>query len=452
MHPKTLFGTVLMLIAVLISACNINANATASNTTFVTTTNCPGQERGRAAVMPALTSPQHQDVAYLWQDHAKTVLSEYDTQTGNKKKLLTFTENDNVNANVSPDGHWIIVTQSTSDLENAIKLVRIDGAYAQTLYCSTSDNFLSSALLSPNQHSLVFSEVNPNTQTFTLNKLDMSTGKVQALLSSLQPGYPGVPIQPQAIGDTSTQASSQQPQANIHYYSQLLMPQSGKPPITGYIPFKWAGNSSLYLQSAAVVPSGGGAFPNNLYQLLDINKPVEQQSNNVKSLTAALKQGSCYNYDITADHTQLICSMGPSNPLDPTQPGVGVAAVNGTSLHNIFTASSSNQMVLASTPSGHMVLFIVNDVKTKLAQFYQINSNGTALKLITSAKAAEYAYEGYGARKGYANVLHDGKYYALLAFTNSTNMLVIGKLAGGSPTTTKISDDIETRIVGWTAA
>ncbi|GER90011.1 hypothetical protein KDW_41730 [Dictyobacter vulcani] len=408
--------------------------------------------------MPALTRPQHQSVAYLWQDKTKTILSTYDKQTGSKKNLLTFSENASVAANVSPDGHWIIVTQLTRGVGNAIKLVRIDGAYAQTLYCSASDNLLSSVLLSPNQHSLVFSESsNPilaNPQ-FTLKRLDMATGKIQTLLSSLQPGYPGIQTLPQALGGTATQASSQQSQANIHAYSQLFMPQPGPPPVLGYLALKWASNSSLYLQSTSLVLSGGGIPPHDLYQLLDINKPVEQQSSNLKSLTAPLKQTNCDSYDITADNTQLICSGGPLYG-DPRRPAVRVEAVSGQSLHTVFTASPDDQ-VFARAARDHTILFTVNNVKTNVAQFYQINTDGSALKLLASAKASEYTFESY-TKSGdnsylpWTNVSRDGKYYALISTTNYINSLVIGKMNGGSSNPNKIATNLQLRIVGWTAA
>ncbi|GER91624.1 hypothetical protein KDW_57860 [Dictyobacter vulcani] len=247
-RPKSMrlsfFSLFLMLMASLFAACGNLPTTTAAGSTAMLTAratptpipvktqqSCPANGNGRAAVMPALTTPQHQSVAYLWQDNTHVTLSKYDTKTHNKQNLLTFSmAHDYVAANVSPDGHWIIVNQSTDGQTDALKLIRVDGKYTQTLYCAKGNNDLSGVLLSPDQHYLVFNERDINTMTDTLKLLDLSTGKIRVVLSSQQPGYPGA--------TTQQQASRQQPQVQMSFASQL-MPLSGPPPMTIYIPLKW---------------------------------------------------------------------------------------------------------------------------------------------------------------------------------------------------------------------
>ncbi|WP_151759253.1 hypothetical protein [Dictyobacter vulcani] len=220
-----------------------------------TQTNCPGQGRGRAAVMPPLTILEHPGVVYLWWYNTHATVRKYDTLTGENHDLFTtHSGNANVTANVSPDGHWIIINELTDAGVTAIELVNVNGSYKQTVYCSQRNSSLSGVLLSPDQHSLIFNEQNQHKQTDTLNILDMTTGKVRTVLSSLQPGYPGAPAPQQAVGGTPAQASSQQPAVEPRYASQF-MPQPGLPPMKMYIPLKWISNSSLYLMGTSMLPS-----------------------------------------------------------------------------------------------------------------------------------------------------------------------------------------------------
>ncbi|GHO87987.1 hypothetical protein [Dictyobacter formicarum] len=462
MHYKSIRSLLvycfLGLTVLLMTACGLQATSAASATLLSATTkppsvttlqNCPGQGQGRAAVMPALTTPQHQSVVYLWQKNTNAIVRRYDPLTGNKKDLFTFPNPyNNAAANVSPDGHWIIINRPAEGGGYVIQLVRIDGAYAQTLYCSSSSDFLSGVIISPNQHYLVFNEKNQNTLTDTLNLLDMTTGKIQTILSSLQPGYPGASAQQQAPNRLSVRANNQQQPLGEMRYASLFMPQGGPAPITAYIPLKWASNSSLYLLGVPVVV-GSGSLPHQLYQLLDIKKPVDQQSTNLKSLTALLKQDGCQSYDITPDHRQLICSSYPMFGGDPTAPAVNVESISGGSLHPIFIAPTGSQ-VFARAPRAQTILFIVNTIPTHVSQLYRINVNGTGLKLLASSKASEYFYDP-DSYLPWTNVSRDGKHYVIRGrgSNDGTNTLVIGDLNGGSPTT--VSTETPEFIVGWTA-
>ncbi|GER91631.1 hypothetical protein KDW_57930 [Dictyobacter vulcani] len=146
--------------------------------------------------------------------------------------------------------------------------------------------------------------------------------------------------------------------------------------------------------------------------------------------------------------------MNPLTGGDTTIPAVKIKPVSGGALHTLFTAPLNSQ-VLARAPRGQIILFTVNNDTTHVAQLYRINTDGTALKLLTSAKASYYTYDNYGDNSylPWTNVSHDGKHYAILKGTNHTISLVIGNIDGGSPTTIAVSDNlILTHIVGWTTA
>ncbi|GCE05380.1 hypothetical protein [Dictyobacter aurantiacus] len=473
MHYKSvralLFCGFLGLIAVLMAACGLQTtgetgaallSATAQMPFVNTSQSCPAQGQGRAAVMPAFPHPQHQSVVYLRHQNAAEILSSYDPLTGNKRDLLTIPDDIyNVEAHVSPDGHWVTIVRTAPQGQHpAIQLIRVDGKYIQTLYCSPTAEGLSGALLSPDQRYLVFNEGKGQSMPGdALKLLDMKTGKVQTILSSLQPGYPGMASSQQASVKSSAPVSYHLLQGGMRYAS-LSMPHPGQPPVTEYIPLKWASNSSVYMLGMPVIP-GSGAVPHQLYQLLDIKKPVTQQSTDVKSITAPLKQDGCQSYDITPDHQKLICSAYPMFGGDPTLPGVNVEPISGGSLQSIFTAPTGSQ-VYARAPRAQTILFIVNTIPTHVARLYSINANGTGLKLLASANASEYYYASYGnltdlnSYLPWTNVSHDGKHYAILEGSGSgatlTSTLIIGNVNGGAPTT--VSTIHSGSIVGWTAA
>ncbi|WP_162005688.1 hypothetical protein [Dictyobacter vulcani] len=178
----------------------------------------------------------------------------------------------------------------------------------------------------------------------------------------------------------------------------------------------------------------------------------------MKSFAAQQNQSECQSYqsyDISTDQTKLICSVNPVMGPNTIVPAIKVKPISSGSWHTIFTAPLSSQ-VLARASRGQMILFTVNDVATHVAQLYRINTDGTQLKLLTSAPAAEYSFDSYGAGNNsylpWTNVSHDGKYYAILQTTNSKDSLIIGNIHGGSATTMPVANNFQANIVGWTAA
>ena len=466
MHYKSLrlpfLCSILGLLMLLLAACNSSTtlsgitnttHLTAMQSALVTTsTSCPTPGNGRAAILPPLTGKQHQSVVYLSQKNTSTVVSKYDTKTGKKKDLFTFfnPNNSSVETSISPDGHWVTITLLRTDGSSVIQLVRIDGSYAQTLYCSKGTDFVSGVLLSPDQHHLAFNETDQNTQVTTLKVLDTTTGQISIELSSQQPGYPNELTLQRSVNSPVYQATRQESPTQAIKYSVRLMPQPGPRPNNAYIPIRWASKSSIYLLQIPTI-AGSGSLPHQIYQLLDINKHVDQQSSNVKSIAASLQQNGCFSDDISSDQTQLICSTGPAHPMDPTKPSVNVEPISGGTLQTIFNAPTNSQ-VLARAAQGKTILFTVDNGGTS-SQLYRVQTNGTGLKLLTSTNLPdiEYSIERSGSEfLPWTNASFDGKQYTVESLNvKGENSLIIGSMNGG--TTTTIATHILT-LVGWTAA
>src|SRR5712691_275306 len=167
-----------------------SATPTATTGQNVVGQTCPAAGSARVAVMPPMTVGNHANVVFLDQQSENTLLQRYDATTGAIQTILQIHQADPaLGTNVSPDGQWVLfgaVIQSQS----AIQLVRMDGQQLQTLYCAPPQSTVGNLVLSPDQHNLLFSQVNLDETESILYLLDMRTGKLQTELSSLQPNYP----------------------------------------------------------------------------------------------------------------------------------------------------------------------------------------------------------------------------------------------------------------------
>jgi Tol biopolymer transport system component len=129
-------------------------------------------------------------VVFLAQQSASTLLQRYDVTTGETQTILQMQQAESaLGTNVSPDGQWVLFEGSLQG-QSALQLVRMDGQQLQTLYCAPPQATVGNLVLSPDQHYLVFSQVNSDETESILFLLDMRTGKLQTELSSLRPDYP----------------------------------------------------------------------------------------------------------------------------------------------------------------------------------------------------------------------------------------------------------------------
>ncbi len=167
----------------------ISATPTATIRQNVAAQTCPAAGSARAASMPPITVGNHANVVFLAQQGDNTLLQRYDATTGAIQTILQIQSGPAPGTNVSPDGQWALF-EAVVQSQSAIQLVRMDGQQLQTLYCAPPQTGIGNVVLSPDQHYLVFNQVNSDETACILYLLDMRSGKLQAELSSLQPNYP----------------------------------------------------------------------------------------------------------------------------------------------------------------------------------------------------------------------------------------------------------------------
>lgn len=200
-----IFYALTMMILLLLTACSGPATPstpslkggtdtpmpTATSTTPAVSTDCPATAIGRAAVRPALPGTHTVDnVVYVRKEGTTSSLRRYDVAAHHETEILHL-DGEIYEAELSPDGAWVTFIYQPTSGNLAVKMVRVDGALRQTLYCSPASNNGSKTLflstISPNQHYLAFMEGN-DLSSAPIKLLDLTNGNVQVELVAPHPG------------------------------------------------------------------------------------------------------------------------------------------------------------------------------------------------------------------------------------------------------------------------
>jgi hypothetical protein len=404
---------------------------------------CPAQATARAAIMPPLTAGNHPNLVYVSQQDGSSILQRYDVTTGSLQTILQTHATETIQeANVSPDGQWVLLVSRLQD-QFALQLVRVDGQYLQTLYCAPAQTSTDAVLLSPDQRSLVFNQVNQDESISMLYLLDMTTGKLRTELSPFQPNYPG-----SAQGQLQTTLMSARTPSiardkttgklTIHPFNPLPSQH-----YLIYVPMKWA-NNGVYLLGTI---RGSGALPHQLALLRDMRKDVAQQRSNLQSITATEDNG-CQDYDVTADNQQLICSayslMGSGGPS-----AINMRPIIGGALHTVYHDPLGG-MIVARVLSNSTLIFIL-DKPNSPPTLWKINTNGSGLTQLMAAQTKDmildFASSSY---LPWSIASRDGRHYALTMYnmTSNASSLIVGDLNGGQAKTIASSAN-SLLLVGW---
>ncbi len=401
---------------------------------------CPAQATARAAIMPPLTAGNHPNLVYVSQQGGSSILQRYNVTTGSLQTILQTHATETIQeANVSPDGQWVLLVSLLQD-QFALQLVRVDGQYLQTLYCAPAQTSTDAALLSPDQRFLVFNQVNQDESISMLYLLDMTTGKLRTELSPLQPNYPGsTQGQLHTSWMSSLSSSSSQDKTTGHLKTQQFNPLPSKHYLI-YVPMKWA-NNGVYLLGTV---RGSGALPHQLALLRDIRKDVAQQRSNLQAITATEDNG-CQDYDVTADNQQLICSAySPGGPS-----AINMRPIPGGALRTVYHDPPGG-MIVARVLSNSALIFIL-DKPNSPPTLWKINTNGSGLTQLMAAQTKDlildFASSSY---LPWAITSHEGMLYALKVSNPMSNAqsLVVGDLSAGIPKTIASSAN-SLLLVGW---
>ncbi|HEY6539285.1 MAG TPA: hypothetical protein VIZ18_00030 [Ktedonobacteraceae bacterium] len=407
---------------------------------------CPAAGSARAANMPPMTVGNHVNVVFLAQQSASTLLQRYAVITDETQTILQIQQADPVlGINISPDGQWVVFGGLVQD-QSAIQLVRMDGQQLQTLYCASPQTTVGSLVLSPDQHYLVFSQVNADETESMLYLLDMRTGKLQTELSTLQPNYP---LFGQYASSGSSLLSLASPFSRNTNASKSIQAQPfnplGSKQYPMYVPMKWATNSSVYLLGKLV------AFPSpppQLVLLRDITKDVSQQGSNVQPVEVTPNTNNCQDVDVTTDNRHIVCSSSTQfGPIGPST--ILLQSITGGAFHAIYRNQAGGSLTARalSNPSIIFTLYRANEPPA----LFKVNSDGSGLSLLMAGSTTETLLNLAAGYLPWSNASRDSTLYALQLYDLATDKqtLVYGHISGGAPVAFASSANA-LEVVGWT--
>ena len=375
-----------------------------------TQTACPTAGTTRAAVLAPLVLGSHQNIVYVFNQFGASGLSgeikRYDASTG-KKVIIVNAPNNIYDAQISPDGQWILFTIGMPPAV-ALQLVRMDGQGLQTLYCSYSEYF-ENIVWSPDKKTVAFRDGSE------VDLLDLTTGHLQVVL--VEPGT-GIWASPATWLDET------------HIYMPSFVPYSDAPP------------QSLYA--------------------LDTAKGAHQQVSDLIKVFAY--SGFCLSFDSSVDNAKLFvstCNATHGPGVSPTQQGpstiISEPALGGpqTTVYTTPTLAITTVRVISSTT---MLLLIQNLTgETSHNGLWKMDLDGTGLTRLTMAGAGQMSLLNGASQFPWSNISRDASMYALqissnFGTTQATQSLLIGSLGGTSPSTfATVSNTVGgVAIVGWT--
>ena len=318
-----------------------------------------------------------------------TSLVRYDLATG-KTTTLVQTTSDSiiVEARLSPDKQWLLLRVAMQNLQKIeLQVIRTDGSMLQTVYesCAAGIAFGGMDAWSPNGREVAF----PDPAT-SISVLDLASGRVQ----------------------------------------RFLLPNNGS---MSYQPAFWADNQHLLVKR-----SDGADASRVEVELLDISKGANQTASDLTPITSLptfcgniapgdngsqLFSSSCAAFNGNCQGSQV---QGPSN--------VSVLPATSGAIRTIYSSPSKAVTAIASSGSSSLLIYIEN-TRGDLSQdgLWKINTDGSGLTRLTTTKALACQYNQYP--YPLTQIASDGERYALLYMDGGEQKLIVGSLAGGSPTT-----------------
>ncbi len=413
------------LLLLLLSACSAPGLANVASQTALTSTqqtpniavstSCPAPGTGRAAVLPPLTLGKDQNVVYVSNTYSSTssALKRYDMQTKHTTTIVTLAHRNIVFSQVSADGQWILFVSAgaqQSSTPNKIQLVRLDGRYLQTLFCSPNPAVSINSIQWSTDHKLiVFDFINSGTQS--VDVLNTATGNVQTDLSLF--------------------------------------------PASSYVGVRtWLDTTHIYLTNYQ-----NDAPPNIIY-LLDTSKGANQKLSNVPIVF----NGNFRDFDSSYNGKNLYTSTCNCGLGGNSGPGtINVMPATGGQMQTLYS-SSVDAIVTVRAVLPSTMLFIVYNYAHNPSQpnisamndngLWRINTNGSSPTQLTFDGGGQVSSLNNDSQFPWSNVSRDGSTYSLSIFTSQagSGSLEIGPINGGTPITIATFNHTGPVLdfVGWT--
>ncbi|GAC1458221.1 MAG: hypothetical protein PVSMB2_14250 [Ktedonobacteraceae bacterium] len=403
------------LLAILSGAYTLLTAPIVSVASMSVSTNCPAPGTGRAAFLPPLALGQgpHQTLVYSSSQYDKNTggttfsnLKRYDVTTKQTTTFFTQSKRQIFAPQVSADGQWILFSSiqysqnSKTTTNSEIQLIRVDGQYLQTLYCVTGEA-LAEVQWSTDQKLIAFLRTSNSSRATALDLLNTHTGAVQRELT------------------TSNTAP-----VNLS---------------------TWLDTQHIYLTNIQT-----DAAPDTIY-LLDIRKGANQHGSD---LVTVFHNSSLSNFDSSYNGKNLytsICACGYGNS-GPSTISVEPAA-GGHSKTVYANAKYAITQVRVVTPTTLLFVIFNTSLRGSTADtshngLWEIRTDGTGLTRLAKGNAIIAGESQFP----WSNVSRNHSFYASKMYGNQPQVLLVGPLNGGTPTTIATAPNKQTSLenVGWT--
>ena len=364
-------------------------------------TRCPSPGTARAASMPSMTLGTHPTIVYIVNESTAGTLKRYDVVTGGKVEIVKLANTSIDSAQISGNGQWLLFVSGQSVNGSTLyklQLVRMDGQYLQTLYCSPAQNGLQEVQWSTNRALIAFVTLGNTTEY--VDVLNTTNGILQTIYS------------------TSTSSF-----VNVR---------------------TWLDLHRLYLTNTRTDQ------PANTIYLLDVNHPGTLQT----VFNGALSDlDSSYNSQyLYLSH--CVCGYGNQGP-----GSISVVPATGGQQQTLYSSSADAiTNVRAVLPS--VLLFMVDNVAFMGSGnnpdngLWKMNTDGSGVTRLTTNKTGQSPNLNEFSQYPWSNVSRDGTKYVLQIVTASssstTYTMEYGSLQGGSPVVFASITSVQLITVGWT--
>lgn len=410
----------------------VNANGSPTPTTTgpgPASTICPSFGIARAATMPSLhTGGQPQLIYYTGDDQGNSFIRRINVATGATTDILALANAHITEAQVSPDGQWLlfVITIESPHEHSELRLVRIDGQYQQTLFCLPASSTpyaseLGQFAWSPDLASVAVQGASGQFDLPAIELVDLKHGHAQLELASS--------------------------------FSQLQQGPAGSYPLNMelYTPLKWLDNTRLYVGSYA---EQNNTLSQASTYLLDTTRGANQTSadlHTVLSNTRVFSGPSLCDFDSSQDATHLyVAQCFYADNVVQKQGSLTVQPATGGPSTTIYSTNAFAIIGVRVVNSHTLLMLTDKSIGNGYSgdMLWKINTDGSGLTQLASGNALTWC--SY-LQNNCSSVSIDGRLFAYMISNGSSDLIYYGSIADGKPRQIAQLNSLYEAIVGWTA-
>ena len=389
-----------------------STSQTTSATPVAISTACPAAGKARAAVLTPATAGNHRAIVYSDEPSGPgpSSLIRYDVATAAKAEIVKAQI---IEAQVSPDGHWIAVVTGMSN-QPTLQLIRTDGQSLQTIFCGQTNGRIRRILWSRDQKS-IFLSVATESGPPIVDRLDLNKGT-------------------------------------------LLTEVRNNSLSTDYVPLSWVDANRMLLAGRPIGPGPGLDL-----RILDLSRGGNQQTSDLPSVLSS--SAECFDADnigitvYTSECNGAFSDAGGGTLRGPST--ISAQSVSGGQKRVVFTSTTMAVTQMRAAGPDQLLLIVNNQDPAKSSAasmngLWKVNTDGSGLTRLAASGGKQVQFAAY-TQSPESNVSMDASMYAFQSYSlvgkPPSYSLVVGSIGGGQATTiASRADGGLLLVVGWTTS